>query len=46
MIALKYKQNNSELNKNHKAKKETINMLREGDKILKNTILRFINSKI
>ena len=44
MIALKYKQNNSELNKNHKAKKETINMLREGDKILKNNNIKIYQS--
>ena len=44
MIALKYKQNNSELNKNHKAKKETINILREGDKILKNNNIKIYQS--
>ena len=32
MAALKYKQNNSELDKNNVAKKEIIKMLYEGDK--------------
>ncbi len=35
MIALKYFQNNYELNKNIKAKKEVIKILREGDEVLK-----------
>lgn len=35
MIALKYNQNNFQLNKNLKAKKEIIEILKEGDKILK-----------
>jgi ketopantoate reductase len=35
MIALKYNQNNFQLNKNLKAKKEIIEILIEGDKILK-----------
>ena len=44
MIALKYQQNNFELNKNFKAKKEIINILKEGDKILKDNNIKIYQS--
>jgi 2-dehydropantoate 2-reductase len=44
MIALKYEQNNSELNKNDIAKREIISILKEGDKILKNNNVKIYQS--
>lgn len=44
MIALKYEQNNFELNKNYIAKKEIIKILKEGDKILKNNNIKIYQS--
>lgn len=44
MIALKYQQNNFELNKNYKAKTEIINILKEGDKILKDNDIKIYQS--
>ncbi len=44
MAALKYKQNNSELDKNNIAKKEIIKMLSEGDKILKKNDIKIYQS--
>ena len=44
MAALKYKQNNSELDKNNVAKKEIIKMLYEGDKILKKNNIKIYQS--
>ena len=44
MIALKYKQNNFELKKNHVAKKEIINILNEGDRLLKKNNINIYQS--
>ena len=44
MIALKYKQNNFELNRNSIAKKEIIKILTEGDKILKKNKINIYQS--
>ena len=44
MIALKYNQNNSELDRNYVAKKEIIKILSEGDKILKNNKIKIYQS--
>jgi 2-dehydropantoate 2-reductase len=44
MVALKYGQNNSELEKNEIAKKEIINILIEGDKILKKNSIKIYQS--
>ncbi len=44
MIALKYHQNNYELNKNIKAKKEIMKILQEGDKILKKYKIKIYQS--
>ena len=46
MIALKYEQNNFELNKNLKAKKEIIEILNEGDRILKMNNIKIYQSPI
>ncbi len=44
MVALKYKQNNSELDKNKMAKKEISNILVEGDMILKKNNIKIYQS--
>jgi len=44
LIALKYKQNNSELNKNLKAKKEILKIQKEGDKLLKTNGIKIYQS--
>jgi ketopantoate reductase len=46
LIALKYEQNNYELKKNIKAKKEVLKMLREGDEILKKNEIKIYQSPI
>ncbi len=44
MVALKYKQNNAQLNQNHFAKKEILQALSEGDKILKRNNIKIYQS--
>lgn len=46
MIALKYEQSNFELNKNLKAKKEIIEILNEGDKILRMNNIKIYQSPL
>ena len=44
LIALKYQQNNLELNNNSKAKKEILKIQKEGDKLLKNNNIKIYQS--
>jgi len=46
LIALKYEQNNYELKKNIKAKKEVLKMLKEGDEILKKNDIKIYQSPL
>ncbi len=44
MVALKYEQNNDQINRNYKAKKEILKILSEGDKILKKYNIKIYQS--
>ncbi len=46
MIALKYNQNNKQLNSNKEAKNEVFKILNEGDQILKNNKIKIYQSPI
>jgi ketopantoate reductase len=46
MIALKYQQNNKELNKNFKAKEEILKILKEGDNILRKNNIKIFQHPI